>query len=76
MPGKFDAGTEASWLDGDFNADGILDILDRGELFASELLDRGPYLPPGLSPLEAMFAGLAFEPATTGRPKKGVFAAM
>ena len=73
--GKFDAGTEASWLDGDFNADGILDILDIGELFASELLDRGPYLPSGLSPLEAMFAGLAFEAATTGRPKKGASAA-
>ena len=66
---------EASWLDGEFNADGILDILDIGELFASELLDKGPYPPSVLSPLEAMDAGLAFEAATTGRPKKGVFAA-
>jgi hypothetical protein len=42
--GMFDTGWIASWADGDFTNDGVVDLLDLSEFISSGLLDAGPYL--------------------------------
>jgi len=46
--GKFDTGLPATWLEGDFNYDGVVDILDALDFFNTGLYDAGNYnTPPG-----------------------------
>ena len=42
--GLFDTGLAADWRDGDANYDGVVDMLDISESFATGLFNRGPYL--------------------------------
>jgi hypothetical protein len=35
----------ASWMDGDFNDDGIVDVLDAADLMGGGLYEAGNYLP-------------------------------
>ena len=42
--GKFDTGEAASWLEGDFSYDGIVDILDAADFLSTGLYDTGPYV--------------------------------
>jgi hypothetical protein len=51
----------ASWIEGDFNYDGSLDILDATEFFNSALFDQGIYLVSASAPA----AMSATEPAAT-----------
>ena len=44
--GRFDTGLPATWAEGDFNYDGVADILDVAEFFATGLYDAGPYNTP------------------------------
>ncbi|MBM4013159.1 MAG: hypothetical protein FJ286_17670 [Planctomycetes bacterium] len=67
----------SGWVDGDFNYDGIVDILDATGLIASGLVDAGAYIPAAspsasaagipstLSPTEAAFLSLAATDAST-----------
>jgi hypothetical protein len=41
--GKFDTGLPADWLEGDFNYDATVDILDAADFFATSLYDAGSY---------------------------------
>jgi len=40
----FDSGRPADWSQGDFNVDGVVDLLDLGEMLAADLFDGGSYL--------------------------------
>ncbi len=44
--GAFDSGQPASWNEGDFGYDGVVDILDAAEFVATGLFDVGPYNSP------------------------------
>ena len=71
--GKFNTGLIATWLEGDFNHDGILDTLDLADVLNTGLYDAGMYNPrsgiagnlatavpePSLSPLIATMAAAA-----------------
>jgi hypothetical protein len=41
--GKFDSGDTATWPEGDFNYDGLLDVLDLADFFTTNLFNRGSY---------------------------------
>ena len=41
--GKFNAGESADWLDGDFNQDGVVDLLDAADFIAAGRFNAGPY---------------------------------
>jgi len=41
--GKFDTGLPATWIEGDFNYDKVVDILDAADFFATSLYDAGSY---------------------------------
>ncbi len=43
---KLDTGVSASWSEGDFGYDGIVDILDIAEFVSTGLYDAGTYSPP------------------------------
>jgi cellulase/cellobiase CelA1 len=45
--GTFDTNAAAVWSDGDFNHDGVVDVLDLSEFISGDLLDRGGYVAPG-----------------------------
>jgi len=44
--GRFDSGAASSWADGDFNYDGVTDILDIAGFVSSGLYNADPYNPP------------------------------
>ncbi|MBU6309699.1 MAG: hypothetical protein KJS77_08145, partial [Planctomycetes bacterium] len=44
--GKFDTGSPASWNEGDFTYDGVVDILDAASFLSNGLFDAGSYNPP------------------------------
>ena len=44
---RFDAGTAATWNQGDFTYDGVVDILDAADFMSTGLFDAGPYGPQG-----------------------------
>jgi hypothetical protein len=44
--GKFDSGTPASWNEGDFDYDGVVDIIDVADFLSTGLFNAGPYNPP------------------------------
>ena len=39
-------GSPASWNEGDFTYDGVVDILDAASFLSNGLFDAGPYNPP------------------------------
>lgn len=41
--GRFDTGQPATWNQGDFTYDGLVDILDAADFFSVGLFDTGPY---------------------------------
>lgn len=46
--GKFDSGQAADWYEGDFDYDGLVDILDAAGFVSTGLYDTGPYRPAAL----------------------------
>ena len=44
--GKFDSGRPATWNEGDFGNDGLVDILDAADLFSTGLFNAGVYNQP------------------------------
>jgi hypothetical protein len=47
--GRFNTGEPATWAEGDFNYDGIVDVLDIADVMALGLYDAGGYnTPPGV----------------------------
>jgi hypothetical protein len=69
--GKFDSGSPAVWVEGDFSYDGLVDILDAADFFATGLYDAGNYnTAPGMSggvaavPEPSGLAGIALAVAT------------
>jgi hypothetical protein len=43
--GAYNAGTPASWYQGDFSYDGVVDIRDAADFLSTGLYDTGSYLP-------------------------------
>ena len=41
--GAYDSGVLATWKEGDFNGDGLVDILDAADLSSHGLFNAGPY---------------------------------
>ena len=41
--GKFDSGSSAGWVEGDFGGDGLVDVLDVADFLATGLFDDGTY---------------------------------
>jgi MYXO-CTERM domain-containing protein len=57
--GKFDTGLPATWIEGDFNYDNSVDILDAADFFATGLYDAGGYnAPASLIPVPEPSAGV------------------
>jgi len=54
--GKYDTGEPATWTQGDFTYDGIVDILDVSDFLVTGLFDNGGYLPvpAGSAPVAAV----------------------
>jgi hypothetical protein len=50
--GRFDTGLPATWSEGDFGYDGVVDIPDIADFISSGLFNAGPYN----APLEAIVA--------------------
>jgi autotransporter-associated beta strand protein len=79
--GRFNAAGGAAWSDGDFNYDGVVDMIDVADLIGTGLYGHDGYgvaaaapspadEATGLSSLQAAFATLALEePATSAKPR-------
>ena len=61
--GKFDAGTPATWIEGDFTYDGFVDVLDAAAFLSTGLFNAGMYNSPGG---QAPVAAVVPEPASMG----------
>jgi hypothetical protein len=57
--GKFNRGVAARWEEGDFNYDGVVDLLDAAEFLTRGLYDAGAY---GPSAAASTTAGVAIVP--------------
>jgi N-acetylglucosamine-6-sulfatase len=62
--GKFNSGLAASWRDGDFNADGLVDGLDFVAMMSSGLYARGPYNGVGIGAGSGQSVAAVPEPNT------------
>jgi hypothetical protein len=60
--GRFDSGLLASWIEGDSNYDGIVDVLDIADFLTTGLFDAGSYNPP----VPGSSAPIATVPEPTG----------
>jgi rhamnogalacturonan endolyase len=79
--GRFNAAGGATWSDGDFNYDGVVDMIDVADLIGTGLYGHDGYgvsaaapspadEATGLSSVQAAFAALALEePATSAEPR-------
>jgi hypothetical protein len=52
--GRFDTGLPARWQDGDFGADGLVDVLDAADFIATGLFDAGGYHAPAAASVAAV----------------------
>jgi hypothetical protein len=44
--GKFNSGNPSTWSQGDFNYDGVVNVLDAADFLTTGLYDSGLYNPP------------------------------
>jgi hypothetical protein len=65
--GKFDVVQPSSWIEGDFNYDGLVDILDAASFVSTGLFDAGYYHQPPLA-FGAALAGPAAPVAVVPEP--------
>ena len=71
--GKFDTGAAATWLEGDFSYDGIVDILDAADFVTTGLYNTGNYnTAPGVAGAVAAVP----EPSSVALAAGGMMAAV
>ena len=75
---KYDSGESASWSEGDYNYDQVLDILDISDFLNTSLFNAGTYSPAqpspaqpqsvssSLSAVDSAFLALVAEPSASG----------
>ena len=79
-PARFNTGDAATWSEGDFNYDGVVDILDLAGFLSTKLVDAGRYVPSeppqgkayddGLSANDIAFLAFGLDSAVTDSDAK------